>query len=31
MVSKINFSINEKCCCGNDCELLSEKNFLFSR
>jgi len=31
MVSKINFSISEKCRCGNDFELLSENNFLFSR
>lgn len=31
MVPKINFSDNEKCCCGNDCELFTENNFLFSR
>lgn len=31
MVSKINFSISEKCCCGNDSKVLNENYFLFGR
>lgn len=31
MIPKINFSDDEKCCHGNDCELLDENNFLYGR